>query len=115
MTITITITMNLTLLPTPYSLPLTMTTTLTRAATLLVTPIHSPTNQRQPHSHRCRSALPPVLAAGLVTGGVVAGMGAFALSRPQGSLLKWGGPLFVGLLGLIGCSIYPLIPSPTAP
>eukprot|EP00906_Rhabdomonas_costata_P035765 RCo050239 len=48
---------------------------------------------------------PLVGAAGLVTAGVVAGMGAFALAKPSGSLLTWGGPLFAGLMGLIACGL----------
>eukprot|EP00996_Jenningsia_fusiforme_P000764 NODE_1691_length_1440_cov_31.093458_g1526_i0.p1 GENE.NODE_1691_length_1440_cov_31.093458_g1526_i0~~NODE_1691_length_1440_cov_31.093458_g1526_i0.p1 ORF type:complete len:357 (+),score=60.52 NODE_1691_length_1440_cov_31.093458_g1526_i0:109-1179(+) len=53
-----------------------------------------------------------VTAAGLCTAGVVAGMSAFALSRPTGSMLRWGAPLFAGVLGLIGCSLGAMLLGP---
>lgn len=46
-----------------------------------------------------------ILAAGLATAGIAAGMMAFALSKPQGALLSWGGPLMAGMFGLLFCSI----------
>eukprot|EP01012_Entosiphon_sulcatum_P050252 TRINITY_DN6903_c0_g1_i1.p2 TRINITY_DN6903_c0_g1~~TRINITY_DN6903_c0_g1_i1.p2 ORF type:complete len:340 (-),score=57.49 TRINITY_DN6903_c0_g1_i1:1377-2333(-) len=47
-----------------------------------------------------------VLAAGMGTVAAVGGMAAYALTKPSGSLLKWGGPLFAGIMGLLVCSIF---------
>lgn len=43
--------------------------------------------------------------AGALALGTMAGMGAYALRQPQGSLMKWGPALSVGLFGLIGVGI----------
>eukprot|EP00026_Physarum_polycephalum_P016490 Phypoly_transcript_17409.p1 GENE.Phypoly_transcript_17409~~Phypoly_transcript_17409.p1 ORF type:complete len:244 (+),score=32.73 Phypoly_transcript_17409:51-782(+) len=40
-----------------------------------------------------------------ITGATVAGMVTFALSRPKGSLLRWGAPLQIGMWGLLGTSV----------
>eukprot|EP01006_Ploeotia_vitrea_P066152 TRINITY_DN94426_c0_g1_i1.p2 TRINITY_DN94426_c0_g1~~TRINITY_DN94426_c0_g1_i1.p2 ORF type:complete len:297 (-),score=37.72 TRINITY_DN94426_c0_g1_i1:1532-2422(-) len=46
-----------------------------------------------------------IAAAGCIAGGIISGMTAFALSKPQGALLKWGAPLSVMLFGMIGVSL----------
>lgn len=43
--------------------------------------------------------------AGALAAATMAGMGAYALRQPQGSLAKWGPALSVGLFGLIGTSL----------
>jgi len=43
--------------------------------------------------------------AGALSVATMAGMCAYALKQPQGSMLKWGPALYVGLFGLIGTGV----------
>ena len=44
----------------------------------------------------------------------MAGMGLYAMYQPPGALMKWSGPLFVALLGLIGVGILSIFVKSTA-
>jgi len=49
------------------------------------------------------------LVAATITGSIMSGMVLYGLRQPQGSLQKWGAPLSIGLIGLIGVGILSLI------
>jgi len=57
------------------------------------------------------SAIP---IAGALTVATMAGMGLYAMYQPPGSLMRWSGPLFVALCGLIGVGILSLFVKSTA-